>query len=432
MLRIFLAVIALAVLSWSGLFNRQHLVAWSTDELARIQSLALPAPAILAQTVVHTGNQYWDNPLAIRLGEQLFFDKALSGNGQVACATCHLPQAGFADPQPFSRGIGVTKRHSPALLGVASSAWFFWDGRADSLWAQALGPLEDPAEQGANRLQLAKLMQRKYSFQYQELFGELADFSALPDNATPATNNVKWQQTWQYLPLLDQININRVFANIGKSIAAFESKLLPSTTKFDRFARELLATGESNLLDRQEKLGLKIFINDQTGQCMRCHNGAYFTNNDFQVTGIKDTFNPLGTGRAEGIKKALDNEFSCAGLYADIKDKNSQCQELKFAKRSGAELEYAFKVPSLRNVAQTAPYMHNASLETLEEVLHFYTRAVSQYTNDKNLETDQQKIHLDIEPLALASKQLQQLAAFLRTLNSETKSEVKVEVKPEV
>ncbi|MEH6444606.1 MAG: cytochrome c peroxidase [Oceanospirillaceae bacterium] len=428
MLRVFFALTLLAALSWLGLFNRQQEITWSKDELARIQSLVLPAPAVLAKSVVHTGNQYWDNPLAITLGKQLFFDKALSGNGQVACATCHLPQAGFADPQPFSRGIGVTKRHSPALLGVASSAWFFWDGRADSLWAQALGPLEDPAEQGANRLQLAKLIQSKYALQYQNIFGPLADFSALPNNATPATNNVKWQQTWQSLPLADQTNINRVFANIGKSIAAFESKLLPSTTKFDRFATELLATGESDLLSRQEKQGLKTFINDQTGQCMRCHNGAYFTNNDFQVTGIKDTFTPLGTGRAEGIQKALNSEFSCAGVYADIDDKNSQCQELKFAKRIGSELEFAFKVPSLRNVAQTAPYMHNASLETLEEVLHFYTRAVSQYTNEESNKTDQQKIHLDIEPLALASNQLLQLAAFLRTLNSETKAALKPEL----
>ena len=425
MLRIIISISLLGTLAWAGFFNRQQAVTWSDTERAKIASLLLPSENILKDKIAHTGNSVWDNPAAAKLGQQLFFDTRLSKNQKVACANCHQPQFGFADPKPLSNGISTTKRHSPSLLGAAFNTWQFWDGRADSLWSQALGPLEDPAEHGANRLQLAKIVAKNYKQQYENIFGLLGDLSQLTDNATPLSNNTQWHNNWQQLSESDKLSVNTIFANIGKSLAAYQSLLIPSQSKFDKFAEQLIKQGSSSILTRTEQQGLKLFIDDEKSQCMRCHNGPMLTNSDFQVTGIKDSTTPLGTGRLQGINKALESEFNCKGVYSTTLDKSLECLELDYAKRSGDELKFAFKVPTLRNISQTAPYMHNGSFESLQQVLHFYTRAKSQYSDievktqrNTNNTKNQSTSHLDIEPLPLASEQLVQLEAFLKTLTS--------------
>jgi cytochrome c peroxidase len=425
MLRIFICIALLGLLAWQGFFNRQQSISWSEAERAKIASLRLPDETSLKRAIVHTGNPLWNNLATAKLGQQLFFDTKLSKNKKVACATCHQPSFGFADSKPLSIGISTTKRHSPTLIGAAFNTWQFWDGRADSLWAQALGPLEDPAEHGANRLQLAKIISTNYKQQYETIFGTLNDFSQLEDNATPLSNNSKWQKNWQKMSEVDKHSVNLVFANIGKSLAAYQSLFIPNPSKFDQFASELATQGSSSILSRTEQQGLKLFIDDDKSQCMRCHNGPFMTNNDFQVTGIKDPTFPVGTGRQEGVIAAINSEFNCKSIYSTTHNKDAECLELDYAKRTGDELKYAFKVPTLRNISQTAPYMHNGSFDTLQQVLHFYTRAKSQYS-DTDIETErnttdktmQSMSHLDIEPLPLASKQLVQLEAFLNTLTS--------------
>ncbi|MGB1237440.1 MAG: cytochrome-c peroxidase [Pseudomonadales bacterium] len=422
MKRIVLCVLALAILAWLGLFQRQAPIQWSDAELARIATLVLPSRTELRQQVIHTGNGVWNDLAAVKLGEALFFDPRLSANGEVSCASCHRPRDSFADPAVRSQGIGLTARHTPSLLGTALQHWQFWDGRADSLWAQALGPLEDPAEHGANRLQLAHLIASAYAPRYRAVFGELPALQGLPEHATPLGDNPQWQRNWQLLSEPQRTAVDRVFANIGKSLAAFQSHILPSDTRFDRFARELLQEGDSEQLSRGEQKGLKLFINDERGQCLRCHNGPMFSNGDFQVTGIRDILTPPGLGRERGIVQALDSRFNCRSSFADVDDPELQCAELDFAKRTGDELRYAFKVPTLRNIGNTAPYMHNGSLASLADVLHFYARAVPQYPREREGERSRNSgygFHLDIEPLPLASTQLAQLEAFLRTLDSE-------------
>lgn len=419
MYRFLICLLIIATLAWFGTFERQQSINWSKAELAKIASLTLPATPILTQNIVHTGNAVWNNHSAAKLGQQLFFDSRLSGNGTVACASCHQPQASFADPKPFSSGLSLTKRHSPSLIGIATSPWMFWDGRADSLWAQALGPLENPAEHGSNRARLAKLIAKYYSSQYQGIFGKLPNIDQVANDATPLSNNLIWQKNWLQLNAEDQFKINQIFANIGKSLAAYQSLLMPSASRFDRFARQLVTQGHSNLLSVTEQQGLKLFIDDSKSHCIRCHNGPMFTNHDFQVTGIADTQRPIGNDRSTGITQAILSEFNCKGLFSDVKNPEEECLELNYAKRSGDELQYAFKVPSLRNVSQSAPYMHNASFDSLQQVLRYYTQAKSQYP-EHNLSTSRNSKsgHLDIEPLALSAKQLIQLEAFLNSLAS--------------
>ncbi len=391
--RIFVLLLILGLFALLGLFDRVKPLPWSDQEKAQIRTLVLPDRMELQKRIVRTGNAYWNDSQALELGKALFFDRRLSINGEVSCATCHQPDKAFTDGKILAEGVGIARRHTPTLIGSALIPWFFWDGRADSLWAQALGPLEDPAEHGTDRFAVARIIAEHYPAEYEAIYGPLPGSLKRDGKAEPN-------------------QINRIFANVGKSLAAFQSTLLPEPSRFDRFAKELLDTGESDLLTRTEQQGLKLFLDDKKGQCLRCHNGPLFTNSDFVVTGIRDSNIPVGLGRLAGIRKVLDSPFNCLGLFSDTPN---QCDELIFTKKQGPELTYAFKVPTLRQISKTAPYMHNGSFETLNDVLHFYNLAKPQYDQAEIGE----KAHLDIEPLGLASGELARIEAFLRTLEAD-------------
>src|SRR5207248_7601058 len=135
-------------------------------------------------------NGFADSAPAAALGQFLYFDKRLSGNGEVACATCHQPARGFADGRAIAKGLFSGTRNTPSLLNVALNHWFFWDGRADSLWSQALQPLEGPNEEGGDRLHIAHLVadDAALSAAYQRVFGKLPpfdDIARFPPHARP-------------------------------------------------------------------------------------------------------------------------------------------------------------------------------------------------------------------------------------------------------
>jgi cytochrome c peroxidase len=156
--------------------------AWSKDELEQLASLSIgslpPLPA-------DPSNRVADDERAAELGQRLFFDTRLSSNGEVACATCHLPDKLFQDGTPLAKGVGTTDRRTMSIIGTARSPWQFWDGRKDSQWAQALGPLESAVEHGGNRMQYAHLAATHYRTEYEAVFGKLPDLSRLPAHAGP-------------------------------------------------------------------------------------------------------------------------------------------------------------------------------------------------------------------------------------------------------
>ncbi|KGJ96052.1 cytochrome-c peroxidase [Thalassotalea sp. ND16A] len=400
---------------------------WSPEEVALVKSLMLPdansAGTTATLTIHHNGNAVWNNKQAAKLGHKLFFDKRLSANGKVACANCHQPQMAFTDNLRQSQGIGSTVWHTPTIIGIANSPWFFWDGRADSLWTQALGPLENPVEHGANRMQLAHIIYRHYREEYETVFEPLPDLTdgeRFPAHAMPIVANKlpgldqQLALAWQQLTPADKVLVNQIFVNIGKSIAAYEGLLLPGPSRFDVFAKKLQQGLPSADLTPQEQAGLKLFIDDKQGQCIHCHNGPMFTNHDFKVTGIADAPPVVANqGRIAGIAHALADPFNCFSQFSEPSD---QCAELKFAKYAGTELQYAVKVPTLRNIALTAPYMHNGSMDSLIEVLRFYNKARPQF--HQQLTNNGKALHFDLQPLGLLPYQLQQLNAFLGSLNS--------------
>jgi cytochrome c peroxidase len=396
----------------TGCGNQEPSRAWSDDEQRILADLRLNG----APVADDPSNRYALNAEAAALGEQLFFDTRLSSTGEVSCASCHDPKLDHQDGRGLAKGVGTTTRRTMPLAGVASMAWFFWDGRKDSLWAQALGPLESQVEHGGDRMQYVHLLARSYKKQCEDVFGPLPDLQGLPEHAGPNASDERYD-TWQNLPQSRRNAVTRAFVNLGKSIAAYETNFEHQRTRFDRYVDAVQhddAATASTLLDADETAGLALFIGK--AQCVRCHNGPHFSNGDFANTGVAPLAGlPLDSGRDLGLREALQDEFNCLSTYSDAKP--DECRELKSGELERPHTEGAFKVPSLRNVAARAPYMHAGQLVTLEDVLEHYNRAPRAAVGETEL-----------QPLGLSARQRSQIVKFLRTLSASSETETSTNV----
>ena len=376
---------------------------WSESERATLRGLWLGS---LKPLRPDASNQYADNEQAATLGQKLFFDTRFSSNGQVACATCHMTDKAFQDGLPLAHGVGTTNRRTMSVIGTAYSPWLFWDGRKDSQWAQALGPMENPVEHGGNRTQYAHLIAQHYRAEYEALFGAMPDVSALPANAGPVADSGA-HAAWNNMNATDRENVTRIYANMGKAIAAYERKLMPGVSRFDQYVQALEtndAATAQKILTADENAGLRLFIGK--ADCIQCHNGPLFTNNDFHNTGVPAVSTlPEDTGRAQGIKQVLADEFNCLSAYSDAKPE--QCGELRFLVAADEELIRQFRPPSLRNVAERAPYMHAGQFADLNQVLDHYSRAPAAPAG-----------HSELKPRNLSQTEMAQLIAFLKTLSA--------------
>jgi|HigsolmetaAR202D_1030399.scaffolds.fasta_scaffold14639_3 cytochrome c peroxidase len=354
-------------------------------------------------------NRVADDERAVALGQHLFFDTRLSVDGSVACATCHVPAQGFQDGLPLGQGVGTTARRTMPLAGVAYSPWFFWDGSKDSLWAQALGPLESVVEHGGTRMQYAHIIAQNYRAEYEALFGllpDLSDATRFPPSAGPV-DDAQARAAWEAMRPEDREAVTQIFVNIGKAIAAYERKLQPGASRFDTYVEALMngdRAGMRAALTPTEQAGMRLFVGK--AECINCHNGPLLTNNDFHNTGVPEVPGAsLDMGRAQGVRLVLEDAFNCLSDFSDAEPE--ECGELRFIKADDHTLERQFKVPSLRNVAERAPYMHAGQFASLAEVLQHYNRA-----------PDAPHGHSELRPLNLSQRELAELEAFLRSLSA--------------
>ncbi len=397
----------LAVLIIGGLSYILSRPTWTDTELTTLRTLWIGS---LPPLTPDPSNQYGDDPRAAEFGKQLFFDTRFSSNGEVACATCHIPEKGFQDGLPLAQGVGTTNRRAMPIAGTAYSPWMFWDGRKDSQWAQALGPLESPVEHGGSRTQYAHLIDENYRSEYEAIFGELPDLSdrtRFPEAAGPVDDPTV-RAAWEAMSPADQKTVTQIYVNMGKAIAAYERLIMPGESRFDIYVQAALENDKKTMnstLTTEELEGLRLFIG--AANCTRCHNDPLFTDNSFHNTGVPAVENlPEDTGRTQGAQKVLTDEFNCLSSYSDAEP--DQCSELNFMVAEGEELERAFKVPSLRNVTSRAPYMHAGQFTTLEAVLNHYNTAPAAPTG-----------HSELEVLNLSERQIKSIIAFLYTLNSD-------------
>ena len=378
MLAVSLAIIA-AVLATVAFAAAIPDVRWSEEEVAELSTLWLGS---LEELPADPTNRVADDPRAAEFGRQLFFDTRLSSNGKVACATCHKPDQEFQDGSPLANGVGVTNRRTMPIAATAYSPFLFWDGRKDSQWAQALGPLESPVEHGGTREQYARVIAANYREDYEAIFGPMPSLS-------------------------NRDEVTSVFVNIGKAIAAHERRIQYGPSRFDAYVEALGEAGRPprNVLTEDEVAGLQLFTGK--ANCTQCHNGPLFTNNEFHNTGVPAVPTlPPDQGRITGSTGVLNDEFNCRSKWSDARD---ACKELEFMAVASHEQERAFKVPSLRNVADRAPYMHAGQLASLADVLQHYNRAPAAPDG-----------HTELKPLKLNARELSQLEAFLRSLSGGT------------
>jgi cytochrome c peroxidase len=288
-----------------------------------------------------------DNPMTlekVKLGRKLFFEESLSLDGSISCATCHIPEKGFSSPEQFSAGVGGKKgsRHAPTIINRVYSAAQFWDGRASSLEDQALGPVQNPVEMGMPDMRLVLETLQKDS-SYVQAFK-----SAFPPDGA--------------------ITADRV----AKAIACFERTILSGNSPFDRFM-----AGDKTAMGEAAQRGLKLFRDENKGDCETCHVGANFTDENYNNLGI-------------GMKAARPD----LGRYEASRLEGHQG---------------AFKTPTLRDISRRGPYMHDGSQKTLEEVVAFYSRGghPNRWLSPK------------VKVLRLSQQEQRDLAEFLKALEGE-------------
>jgi cytochrome c peroxidase len=381
-------------------------------DIAFLKKFALSALPALPNT---PSNRFADDIKVAEFGQKLFFDARLSANEKVSCASCHDPQQYFTDGLPQSLGLGKTRRSAPSLLGVAWSPWLFWDGRKDSLWSQALGPFEAPLEMGISRSELAKKIIRFYKKDYEILFGKIEHKKTIEREAQKATPNGAEEQIsrWNKLSENTQHSINTVFVNLGKSLMAYQRQLSMSPAKFDQFIADLeKQPNNTDRLSNAEIHGLRLFMGK--ANCASCHNGPLFTNFEFHnVSAPEPDSAQVDLGRHSGVSELTLDEFTCLSDWSDASEE--ECLEMLFLKSSGPELVGAFKTPTLRNIARTAPYMQSGQLATLEDVINHYDKPTPPVYNP---EQHPSRPHFDILPLQLSDSEKADLIAFLETLTS--------------
>ena len=284
-------------------------------------------------------NRVSGHPLAIALGRLLFFDPRMSPVGYIACVSCHAPDRAFADLKPRAHGLADLERNTIALANLRQQHWYDWAGSSDSLWLASLRPILNPREFDGSPASVARLFRRDAALAqcYRRVFG------------IPPTGDDE-----------------RTLVNVGKALAAFLETLNSGRTAFDDY-RDSLAHGQpaATLYPVAARRGLKLFVG--RAGCDKCHSGPNFSDGDFHDAGAPPPVAPArrDPGRAEGARLLLENRFNRFGRYSD--------DARPAAPREQIEAEVSrvgqFRTPSLRNVAVTAPYMHNGRIESLADAI---------------------------------------------------------------
>ncbi|HKU39384.1 MAG TPA: cytochrome c peroxidase [Polyangiales bacterium] len=318
----------------------------SAAECKRVRELALPEGLPEA-----AGNRFADDEAAAYFGFLAFYDRRFSSVADVSCASCHLPESSFADGKRVSEVVAgrPLTRNAPTLLNAARMGPFwFWDGRADSLWSQPLFALENPDEMASSRLQLAHAVYASpvYRERYEALAGPLPDMQRFPAAGKPG------DRVYDAMSAADRRAIDTVAANVGKLLEAYLRKMTAGKSKLDAYL-----AGDRTALGPGEKAGLLRFV--ERG-CIECHAGPMLS--DARYHRVADASD---RGRAAGLEILLHNPFNSRGEFYD----RGHASPPQLPAAAAAEDEYAFRTPSLRNVALTAPYGHAGQFATLRDLL---------------------------------------------------------------
>lgn len=375
-----LPLLASLLVAWAGSVQAQQLLDWSPEEVRAIGQHG-PWPPPPARDL---SNKVSGTPAGIALGEHLFNEARLSGDGRMSCATCHQAGREWSDGLARGRGAVELDRRTPSLWNIGYLHWFGWDGAGDSLWAQSLRPLLDPREMNGGQTRAAVVLRGDATLAcgYERAFGR-----------RPGTDD------------------EQLLVDTAKALAAFQATLVSPRTSFDDF-RDALVAGDREHASRYPlaaQRGLKLFLGE--ANCNLCHIGPRFTNGEFGDIGIPFFVRPgeVDSGRHGGLGRLAASPFNLLGKYNDDPTGNTT-RRTRHVQRQHSNFG-EFRVPGLRQVGRGGPYMHNGSLATLEDVVRHYS------------EVSPDRLHSDgialVRPLGLTTEQSADLVAFLRTLDAE-------------
>lgn len=302
-----------------------------------------------------------------------------------------------------SLGTGWTKRNALTVLNVALYPWFFWDGRKDSLWSQALDPFESGVEHNISRLAIAHQVFAHYRAPYEEIFGPLPpldDAARFPAAGRPGDPG------WDAMAPDDQVAVDRVFANVGKAIAAYERLLVDTTSPFDRFL-----DGDVAAMSDAAIRGARLFVG--RASCNECHSGPLLADGRFHNHGIPQagaTVPRIDEGRAAVLTRVLVDTFNGKGAFSD--DVAAGAVKLEDVSTEDRSALGAFKTPTLRNLTDTGPYMHTGGFPTLWDAVEWYRRAAGTdgFVGERAAEA---------EVLRLSDEDVNDIVAFLLALEGE-------------
>ena len=391
-----------------------ELASLSDEELTRLAKMERVA-AIPADPT----NRVADDEGAANLGHRLFFDRRFSPKG-VSCATCHDPTKSFTDGLPLAQGIGVAQRNTPSVLDAARRRWIGWDGKFDSLWSQALSPLENPLEMGSDRTTVLRVLRDDPELRamYTQTFGAFpSELEAGPRDPL-AVGAARDTAT--------QVLVDATTANILKSLGAYQRRLNSGRAPIDRFVAALRdsapggtpSDASSDLaqdtvrgvdaLSPSARRGLALFVG--RAGCYQCHRGPEFSDEEFHSLGLTGANGrvPEDPARLAAVDFLKASPWNAAGAFSDD-PASPKAQMVRSIKRSG-ELFGQFRTPSLRGVAATAPYMHDGRFARLDDVIHFYD------TLDGTAPVGHHGESV-LEPLGLDAKERTELVEFLKAIS---------------
>jgi cytochrome c peroxidase len=399
---------------------------FSAEEWARIRDIAPLGSGMPSNPFNARAN---DATLA-RLGQMLFFETEFSGPirvdgpsgkageaGKVACVSCHDPHRYFVDSRTtegLSHGVAFTARSAPSLVNLIGYEWITWSGKHDSLCMQGANAPEAPTDVATTRLLYAHVLWRKYRDEYNSAFPATPldealdpmhpDAGRFPPAGKPKASANDPDGAWELMAPEDRHLINQIMANVGKATEAYERQLLSRGSAFEQYLN-----GERQALAPEAKRGLRLFIG--RASCIDCHTGPVMSDNRFHNIGVpqKAAQTLQDTGRFGDIPRVVNNPFNGAGEFSD--DRDAGMRKLMGLTPPDPITRGQFRTPSLHHVAETAPYMHDGSLRTLEEVVRLYNAGGGEagtYPGTRDIKL--------AGPLGLANDEMMDLVAFLKSL----------------
>jgi cytochrome c peroxidase len=411
--------------------------------LASLSPETLPAPP------PDLSNHWADDPAAARFGQRIFFDPGFAGplldpdnvgdssalgvvgeTGKVACAGCHVPEAGFVDVRSprktTSLAAGWGRRRAKPLLEVGQAKLLMWDGLHDALYNQPFTPFESGVEINSSRLYVAERVYAEYRADYEAIFGPipapLDDARRFPQLTAEQTgcrslvtstdgnettgadcHGVPGDQAeYDQLAEADKEIVTRVVVNLGKALGAYERLLSCGPGRFDAYVH-----GDSSALSQAEVRGAELFVGK--GNCVQCHFGPYFSDQQFHNVGLA----PGGVGAA-GRAYDMNDHGAQSGLTAVLRDPlnvrgpYSDGDDGRLPAEVPASMDGAFRTPSLRCVATRPSFMHTGHLHALADVVAFFARG------GDSTGFEGQSVNVD---RGLSSEEQSDIVAFLRSLD---------------